>query len=73
MNIPKPPRFDDIRQPQAQSTVPGLLSPFSMKSPFTGLRSPFTAMSPDVRAGFFGAMSPTLEQSEKVFEGIEQF
>jgi hypothetical protein len=68
-DIPKPPRFEEVRQPQAQSTVPGLLSPFTMKSPFAGMRSPFAALSPR----FFGALSPTLEQSEKTFEAIEQF
>jgi hypothetical protein len=72
-HIPKPPKFDEVRQPLAQSTMPGLLSPFSIKWPFASLRSPIAAMSPDLRAGFFGAMSPTLEQSEKVFEGIGQF
>jgi hypothetical protein len=65
-SIPKPPRFEEVRQ-AAASAVPGVLSPYGIRSPFAGI------LSPDLRAAFLAGMSPTLEQSEKLFEGIHSF
>jgi hypothetical protein len=80
-DIPKPPKFEEIAQPDsplAKSAIPVPPSPFSvMRSPFSGLKSPFgtlkspfSLMSPDLRNNLFSGLSPTLDSSEKTFEGL---
>jgi hypothetical protein len=58
--------------PFAKSAIPVPPSPSSIssRSPLFELRSPFQFLSPDLTGNLFSGLSPTLEPSEKVFDGI---
>jgi hypothetical protein len=75
-DIPKPPKFDDVRPSVASpsfSTVPEWMSPFEFRSPSIGLKSPFSLLSPPTRDHAFGLETPTFESSERGFSAISGF
>jgi hypothetical protein len=69
-DIPKPPKFDELRQSVASPSLPitpGWLSPFGSRSPSIGLKSPFSLFSPQTRDQAFGLETSAFESSERGF------
>jgi hypothetical protein len=65
-DIPKPPKFEDLRQTFASpphTAVPNWLSPFALCSP----KSPFSLFSPQMKDQMFGLDTPLLDQSDRGF------